>query len=246
MESTVSGRAVIDIIATAIKQRELADSLPGMHALSGCDTTSYVYGIGKITALNVLASGMPLSLLGSPDADFKAVLTEASRFMSHCYNVRDSTDMSSSRYLVWIEKMSNTKIQHVPKLKSLPPTSEAFELHVHRAHLQTMIWKASLSSSPPVAADPLIHGWTMNNSSMFAVMLPPDVDPLPIEVLQMVRCGCSSDNSCSIGRCSCVNAQMSCSMFCKCRGRQECHNKHTKSVSGGEDNDDGDDDIGHE
>ena len=30
---------------------------PGMHALSGCETTSYPHGKGKVTELNTLLSG---------------------------------------------------------------------------------------------------------------------------------------------------------------------------------------------
>ncbi|KAG0719010.1 Periostin [Chionoecetes opilio] len=47
-------------------------------------------------------------------------------------------------------------------------------------------------------------------------MLPEDVHLVPIEVLQMIKCGCASSTPCSSGRCSCVVAQMSCSMFCNC------------------------------
>ena len=45
MESPIAGRSVIDIKATANKHRDIADNLPGLHALTGCDSTSYIYGI---------------------------------------------------------------------------------------------------------------------------------------------------------------------------------------------------------
>lgn len=50
MESPIAGRCVIDLKATANKQSNIADSLPGVHALSGYDTVSYPYGTGKVTA----------------------------------------------------------------------------------------------------------------------------------------------------------------------------------------------------
>ena len=49
MESPVPGRKVVDTKATANKHRNITDHLPGVHALSGCDT-SYLNGIGKATA----------------------------------------------------------------------------------------------------------------------------------------------------------------------------------------------------
>ena len=38
MESPIVGRCVIDLKATPNKHQNIADSLPGVHALSGCDT----------------------------------------------------------------------------------------------------------------------------------------------------------------------------------------------------------------
>ena len=62
MESPVPGRKVVDTNATANKHRNITDHLPGVHALSGCDT-SYLNGIGKATALKVLMQGKIVQLL---------------------------------------------------------------------------------------------------------------------------------------------------------------------------------------
>ena len=45
---------VLDIRATVDKWGDTCGQLPGMHALSGCDTVSYPYGKGKKSALKVL------------------------------------------------------------------------------------------------------------------------------------------------------------------------------------------------
>ena len=105
--------------------------------------------------------------------------------------------------------MAKTKTSSAPKLKSLPPTADAFAEHVYCAHFQTMIWKASLSSKLP-GADPVHYGWTKKeDNSLFPVMLLDDVSPAPVEVLQMIKCGCAAAHSCSTARCSCVITQMS-------------------------------------
>ena len=59
MESPINGRSVVDIKATSDKYKDIIDYLPGVHVLTGCDTSSYLYGIGKATALKVLISGAP-------------------------------------------------------------------------------------------------------------------------------------------------------------------------------------------
>ena len=45
--------------------------------------------------------------------------------------------------------MANPKITSAPKLKSLPPTSDALLEYVYRAHYQTMVWKSADLQQPP-------------------------------------------------------------------------------------------------
>ena len=54
--------------------------------------------------------------------------------------------MALLRYTVWLSKMSNPKLNSAPDSKDLPPTTEAFEEHVYRVHLQTAIWKPALDA----------------------------------------------------------------------------------------------------
>jgi hypothetical protein len=147
--------------------------------------------------------------------------------------------MSDARYFMWSKQMANNKLSSAPTLKSLPPTSESFKQHFFQTHLQTMIWKSALSNSPPTEADPVKYGWKRNeNGMLFPVILPENIDPAPSEVLQMIKCGCASTNPCASGRCSCVVAQMSCSIFCNCHAQLDCNNKHTRIRATEEDDDD--------
>ena len=54
MESPIHGRTVIDIQATVEQQQIIVDGLLSMHDLSGCDTRSCYFGIGKVRVLKVL------------------------------------------------------------------------------------------------------------------------------------------------------------------------------------------------
>lgn len=237
MQSCIAGRRIVDIKATATKHSNIAEFLPGVHALSGCDTTSFLYGIGKATALKVLNGGKTLKLLGKQDAGMEDVVTEATVFMATCYGSKCCQNMSETRHDVWISKMANQKLSVAPKLKSLPPTSEAFMQHVYRAHYQTLVWKSSLVSEPE-APDPLKYGWTKRNDKLFPVMLPENKSPVPTEILQMIKCACSSMRACSSSRCSCAGVQMSCSMFCACHAGADCNNvNNTRSTLSHEEED---------
>ena len=166
---------------------------------------SYIYGIGKVTALKVLKSGMTLNVLGQHDADMDDVVSEATSFIAECYGSRTKGDLSEIRYTIWASKMANTNITSAPNLKSLPPTNESFVEDLRRAHQQTAIWKGSLSPDPP-QMDPVQYGWSRgeDNSTLSPIMLPANVSPVPVDVLQMIKCGCSSERSCSTGRCGYV------------------------------------------
>ena len=61
-------------------------------------------------------------------------------------------------------------------------------------------------------------------------MLPANVLPVPVDVLQMGKCGCPSEYHCSTGRRGRIVAQMSCSKFCSCHDGPECNSGHTRST----------------
>lgn len=88
----------------------------------------------------------------------------------------------------------------ITKLKTLPPTAEAFTEHVCRAQLQTMAWKSTSSQDPPTANS--VHfGWNQNKvGNLTPVLLPEDVSTVPVNVLenQMWICFCSTVLLCTM------------------------------------------------
>ena len=63
--------AVLDINQTCTKLSSKCLQLLGMHALTGCDTTSFPFNKGKVSALSVLEAGYFTGLfhvLGEEDA----------------------------------------------------------------------------------------------------------------------------------------------------------------------------------
>ena len=74
------------------------------------------------------------------------------------------------------------------------------------------------------------YGWQEEDGKLAPVMLPQNAALAPVEVLQMIKCGCTSTRPCSTARCKCIVAQMSCSVFCKCHVGADCNNEHTKTL----------------
>lgn len=229
MRSAQAGRAIIDISRTALKLADIIEQLLPAHALSGCDTVPMCHGIGKSKMLKcVKTMQCSLSLLGNINAKMEDVIQQATAFVCRCYNITNAKTMTEARIKVWITKTGQKAASKVPKLCSLPPTSEAFEQNVKRAHLQCATWKKALQDPP--ALDPTEYGWYKDEEtkSLQPVMLPPAQLPAPDYILKLVCCSCSSDKPCRSSRCGCVSANLACTVFCHCQGSSICNNEQTK------------------
>jgi hypothetical protein len=95
----------------------------------------------------------------------------------------------------------------VPKLRSLPPSRDAFKENVKWAHIPTAICKSALECKPS-ALDPAEYGWERGERVRYMVLVtpPPNVSVAPSEVLKMIKCGCTTDTPCSTAMCECHKA----------------------------------------
>lgn len=244
MVGTSATKSSVDIKATVEMHADIIGDLLPAHALSGCDTVSYLFGIGKTTVIKVLKSKRTLTKLGVTEELMSNIAYEATKFIAACYGFPNEEDMTSLRYVVWSNKMSNNKLNSAPHLKVLPPTTEAFEMHVNRSHLQAAIWRCALNPDPP-ELNPAQYGWMYDspNQCFSPVAIPPGVSPAPVEVLKLIKCGCSSSHPCTTSRCSCSSAQLSCSIFCACSGGDECRNQRTTDLMSKDDDSDDDSEV---
>ena len=228
MCGTSAGRTSADIRASAKKHADIVDALLPAHVISGCDTVSSMYGIGKGKVITTLKTGNhSLSKLGSlEEGDLRQASQQCVAFAAACYGFPHETNMSALRYKVWTKKMGNHNRTKAPELRSLPPTTEAFHQHVLRAHLQAAIWRNALCEPPDL--NPEDFGWVMDsNGKLEPVPLPANVPLVPESVKKIIKCGCSSLEPCSTARCSCTSAGISCSTFCACQASDSCRNPQT-------------------
>ena len=73
----------------------------GMLYLTGSDTTSYLYGKGKLKAINALQHGkFPGldSVLGEQEATHADLMATVNKFMCFIYGVATGTSMGHARY----------------------------------------------------------------------------------------------------------------------------------------------------
>jgi len=95
--------------------------------------------------------------------------------------------------------------------------TEAFAQNVSRAHLLAAIWRSPLSPHPP-SVEVTQYGWSKDEASktLIPVTTPSDIVLVPPYILQMIRCGCASDEPCLNAQCGCDAAHLPCKFFCSC------------------------------
>ena len=109
---------------------------PALQAISGCDTTSSLFNIGKRTAYNTLvvniADMLSLTELGQ-SRDVTNGLPTAAKYARLLYRVKGRSSQSLNRLSYTYACKSDTSVS------LFPPTDDAFEQHIKRVNYQVAI-----------------------------------------------------------------------------------------------------------
>ena len=194
-------RSVLDINNTVIALGVKCKGLLGTHALSGCHTVSFPCG---------------------KDATESDLMETGQTFFLSLYSEKKSSTLNEARYNIY------RKRKKTPTLKSLPPTDINLNLHVRRAHLQMLLWKAADKCDPPDATRDITNfGWQIEGG--LQVMPCISKEPVaPPKLLDVISCSCQSSKACSRESCSCKSASLSCTEYCVCEAGDDCCNSLTR------------------
>ena len=89
MVGTSHGRSVVDNRATAQKHAGFITQVLPAHVLSGCDTVTYLWGIGKGTVVKIRKNGYQLRRLGDLSAAVTDAITEATELYAASYGSQE-------------------------------------------------------------------------------------------------------------------------------------------------------------
>ena len=114
-----------------------------IHVISGCDTVSAVYGMGKKRALDVLESGYwdVLNIFLRTNPSHNEVARAEEMFLIKSYGRKHTCKtLDKLRYvdLLCMQKMSKVSSKFL--LQHLPPTSDAARFHSYRAYYVVQEW----------------------------------------------------------------------------------------------------------
>ena len=188
-------------------------SIASMHALTGCDTAYFPFNKGKVSFLGILEAGYFPGLfhvIRDQDAMQWDPLEVGLSFLCALYGLKPGTPMEEPRYNLY------RKTKARPRLSNLPPNSINLLLHVQRAHLQMMLWKAISN-----------FGWQIND-----VVLSECIDPGPTwppALMEVISCRCRAAWKACAAFCSYRKECLSCTIYCLCQSGDECCNPHERS-----------------
>ena len=217
LQVTSGEQSIVDIGLTVKANKEIIPSILAAHVTSGCNTVAPYHGVGKVSIVKKLRMVKELKLLGYTEACIDEVVNETAALISSCYGF-ETNSMTDCRINSWYQKTSKAR-KSAALLQILPPSHGAFRENVKYAHFQMATWYSTMNSHPP-NLDPAFYGWVFDeiNKILCPVDIPEGISPAPPEVLNLLKCNCSSNKPCSSKRCACDSLKVACSVMCQCRG----------------------------
>jgi len=167
----------------------VTQALPGLHAFTGCDSTSAFVYKGKKRPLSLMRRRVDIvkafSDLGTDasrvDDSLLSVLEEFVCSMYSSYNVSDVNKVRSTlfraRYSTGLPQSMLSPRTSGIDLSLLPPCKSSLVKHMLRANYQTYIWKPADQATIDVPS-PVGCGWMADDASLLHVDLT-DGDIIP-------------------------------------------------------------------
>ena len=117
--------------------KEVWRNLLFLHAITGCDTTSRLYGVGKATALkkfeNVLHFKEQANVFSCHSA-VSDVVSAGEKALVSLFGGKPGVGLNALRHQRYFEKLPS-KTSHIEP-QNLPPTAAAAQFHSLRVYLQ--------------------------------------------------------------------------------------------------------------
>lgn len=208
----------------------LMSILPHIHALSGCDSTSAFFYIGKKTVMKTvfnhgIESFMSLSALG--ESNINAAVDAARIFVSTLYDTTGKYEPLHGDLNRLRTKLASTKDMAMCRL---PPCEPVFYQHVLRVMWQVRQW-VNARNPELISGSPFEYGWKITEDEIEPIMFE---GITAAEMIDGLACVCKGKKARCKNECPCFVSGLSCIELCTCEGDElNCHNP--KSLLGDHD-----------
>ncbi|CAG9818900.1 unnamed protein product [Phaedon cochleariae] len=196
------------------KIKSVNEDILFLHVVSGCDTTSNPFGVGKKKVLSIYEKNHFLSDIVSvfkdEDATPRQLSVAGEKFVVALYGGNIDTDtVNDLRYRIFSNSVAKSRFH----LARLLPTRDAAQYHSLRTHIQVQTWLGNKKS-------PSVWRWTL--TKRWLIPITTTTDAAPEKLLHMIQCKCMT--GCSTGACNCKKAGLRCSAICKNCAGNACEN----------------------
>ena len=183
--------------------------LPFIHAFTGCDSTSRIFGVGKGTVLKKASTSIELKQCGAVfmnDSSIDDIEKAGECAFMTVYGGIDDKGLDHLRYKKFVHKANVST--SVVQVQTLPPTNSAAKYHSRRVYLQVQTWLDHKLNE-------IEWGWYRVENKLVPVKM--DLPAAPERLLTIIKCGCKVN--CDSKRCTCRKHGLSCSIACgECKG----------------------------
>jgi hypothetical protein len=210
----------------------LCTALIGLHALTGCDSTSALSGIGKKKGLHALrkehAYCDTLSQIGVDVPVNQDVMAKCEEFVCGLYTTDSKAGKSadSVRHYLFCQKGQRNE--------NLPPTTDSLSLHVQRANYQSLVWRSALNAKQGLPS-PDGLGWENKDDVLRPVLM--TKAPAPTGLIELTSCRCKK-SFCRRTACVCRSNGQPCIKSCMCMSDDNCENPHNATQTSDSDDSD--------
>jgi len=207
----------------AILGQDLCSQLLFIHAFTGCDTTSRIFGIGKKSAFQKLVKGDPViasSAKAFIDQNQSQQVIEdlGSKAMAVMFGGNGMDLLASMRYNIFVKKITSASSFVTPE--RLPPTASSTKFHCLRTYYQIMVWLEKEGDM-----DVMNWGWKLEDNQLVPNMT--EINAAPDNLLKMIHCNCKK--GCP-PRCSCRKYGLPCHAGCGPCQTDTCDNPYNNQV----------------
>ena len=171
------------------------------HAMSGSDTTSSIFGIGKTKLLkNPILEQSPNDafLLTDNDCAIKDITDAGEWIILKLYGNHKSKTLDELRVLTYRKKLLSKSAKNKIDPRSLPPSSNAAKYYTLRVYHTLQEWGEH-------SLDPKMYGFFDFDAKLEA----------PENLLKTIISNCSK-SACQSGKRSCKNFPLYCNELCGC------------------------------
>ena len=211
--------------------KAVCNDLLFLHAFTGCDSVSRVFGIGKKVGFQRIVKREKTmtdcaKAFSLPKQSQDIVETNGCKAMVAFFNADQRDSLACIRYNMLCKKVARAKTFVTPE--RLPPTPSACKFHSLRTYYQVMEWMGGCDEMVPSE-----WGWKVEGDKLVPVMT--DKRPAPDALIQMIHCNCLE--GCITLRCTCRRHGLECTSACGHCQNGNCDNMKNDPVIDAEDED---------